>query len=115
MGSASGHTGWARATARMLAIAPRTTQLGIHNVFRRRTRALLTLLALSISGAAFLSVQSASTLLNSAITHVFDNYNFQVLVEFSKPQPYPLVHRLIAGVPGVCQTESFSQTPVTTR
>jgi len=105
---------WTWLAARALGFLPGTVQLGVGGLFRRRTRALLTISALALTGAAFLSIQTTTTSWNSALADVFGSYHADVFATFDSPQPGGAVQPLLAGVPGVARTEPLSQTPVQT-
>jgi putative ABC transport system permease protein len=113
-GGRRGHA-WAALVARTLRFLPGTTQLGARGLFRRRTRALLTIAALAITGAAFLSIQTTTSSWNAAVTDIFGSYHADVFARFDSPQPYGSIQPLLAGVPGVVRTEPLSQTSVHTK
>jgi putative ABC transport system permease protein len=106
--------GWASAIGRIFAFVPQTVQLGMRSLFRRRTRALLTLLALTISAAAFLAVQTSAYAFGQTLTGVFDTYHADVFAAVSQPVSYNTVQQTLATVPGVSRTEPLAQAVVTT-
>lgn len=113
---ASRHGGaWSRAIASVFGFLPQTVQLGTRNLFRRRTRALLTLLALAVSGAAFLAVQTTSASFNNVLDQVFANYHADVWADLTNPQPLDKVQPLVTGIPGVNQVDPGSFSNVTTK
>src|SRR5260221_6150914 len=57
-----------------------TTWLGLRGVFRRCGRALLTLLTLTLAGATFLTVQTASASTNQMIADITANSHYDVKV-----------------------------------
>ncbi len=107
--------GWARALGRSFGFIPQTIQIGVRNLFRKRTRAVLTLLALTISGAAFLSVQTTTYSLNTLLSQIFDTYHADVFVGFPNPQPYSKLQQLLATMPGLAQSEPFFQDGIQTQ
>jgi len=107
--------GWSRLIRTGLGFLPQAAQLGLRSLFRRRARALLTVSALAISGAAFLAVQTTTSSWNAVLSDVFASYHADVFATMNNPQPYSSVQPLLANVPGVAHTEPLSQTPVTTR
>jgi putative ABC transport system permease protein len=113
-GKQRGH-GWSRAVGRIASVLPETVQLGARSLFRKRTRAVLTLLALSISGAAFLCVQTTSDSFNSTLNQIFSAYHADVLAVLNTPQSYNEVQAELASVPGVDKTEPLFQDSVDTQ
>ena len=107
--------GWSRLIRTWFGFLPQAAQLGLRSLFRRRARALLTVSALAISGAAFLAVQTTTSSWNAVLSDVFASYRADVFAAMNNPQPYSSVRPLLAKVPGVAHTEPLSQTPVTTR
>ena len=65
-----------------------TVWLGLRGVFRKRWRAALTLLTLTLAGVSFLVVQTASTSVASTVRSV--NANIAADVEIDNEQPLPL-------------------------
>lgn len=113
---ASRHGGaWSRAVALLFGFLPQTVQFGARNVFRRRVRAVLTVIALAISGAAFLAVQTTSASFDNVLKLVFDNYHADVWASLSNPQPLDKVQPLVASVPGVNQVDPGSFSTVQTK
>jgi putative ABC transport system permease protein len=108
-------SGWARGIGRVFAFFPQTIQLGTRSLFRKRTRAMLTLIALMISGAAFLCVQTTTYSFNSLLNQVFSTYHADVFVGFPNPQPYRKVNQVLASVPGVAASEPGFQEQVQTQ
>jgi putative ABC transport system permease protein len=107
--------GWSSLIRTGFGFLPQAAQLGLRSLFRRRARALLTVSALAISGAAFLAVQTTTSSWNAVLSDVFASYRADVFAAMNNPQPYSSVRPLLANVPGVAHTEPLSQTPVTTR
>ena len=64
---------------------PFTASLGMRNTFRNRKRAWLTLLTLSVAGAAFMTVQATSASLNRTVDELANTYRADVFVEFDLP------------------------------
>ncbi len=100
---ASGRGIWLRVVSGAFGFLPQTIRLGTRNLFRRRTRAFLTLLALAVSGAAFLAVQTTSAAFNSVLDQAFATYRADVWAMLSDPQPLEKLKPLVAQVPGVDQ------------
>ncbi len=62
-----------------------TVWLGLRGVFRKRWRAALTLLTLTLAGASFLVVQTASASVNQTVSSVYANIAADVEVGTSQP------------------------------
>jgi putative ABC transport system permease protein len=107
--------GWARATGKAFVIFPQAVQLGIRSLFRKRTRTLLTLMTLTIAGAAFLAVQTASYSFNTLLDRVYATYRFDVMVSTPQAQPFRNFQQVLSTVPGVSRIEKLSQDQVPTR
>jgi putative ABC transport system permease protein len=104
---------WSAAVRAILGFLPQTVQVGLRGLFRRRTRALLTVSALAVTGAAFLAVQTTTTSWNAALGDVFTGYD--VYANLDNPQPYGAVQPELAAVPGVGRMEPISETSVKTQ
>ena len=61
-----------------LGLLSQTTWLGLRSVFRRRGRAMLTLLTLTLAGATFLTVQCASASTNRMIADITGSSHYDV-------------------------------------
>jgi putative ABC transport system permease protein len=112
---ASGGSAWSRFAGRVFGFVPQTVQLGARSLFRKRTRAALTLLALAISGAAFLAVQTTAYSFNSFLGELFGQYDADVFVNISGAASYNQIQGALATVPGIGRTERFSQALVQTQ
>ena len=84
-----------------------TTWLGLRGVFRKRWRAALTLLTLTLAGATFLVVQTASAATNQNITDAYAGYSYDVSAELYT-QNSPLVAQ-ISALPNVQRVELFRE------
>lgn len=85
---------------------PQTAWLGMRGIFRKRSRAVLTLLALTLSGTAFLSVQVTTYSFDQFLNKLLDTYHLNAQVS-TNPQPYDHVKALMKTVPNVGQIERF--------
>jgi putative ABC transport system permease protein len=106
---------WTRRIGRAFGVLPQTVQLGARSLFRKPTRAMLTLLALTIAGAAFLSVQTTSYSLNAFLNEVDTTYHFDIFASLDTPQSYSQVQQVLASVPGMAASEPLFQDGVQTR
>src|SRR5712692_8297712 len=70
----------ARLTPRRTGVS-QTTWLGLRGVFRKRWRAALTLLTLTLAGTTFLVVQTATAATNQTTTNAFAPYHYDVLAQ----------------------------------
>ncbi|HEU0001857.1 MAG TPA: FtsX-like permease family protein [Ktedonobacteraceae bacterium] len=100
--------------AQRMAWIPQTTRLGMRSMFRKRTRAILTLLALTISGIAFLSVSATSASYTAGLGQLTDTYHQDALVA-TQPQPYDQLKAQILSVPNVARVERFDDLFVKTQ
>lgn len=112
---AQGTQGWWSAfTRRSFALFPQTMQFGIRSMFRKRTRTILTLVTLSIAGAAFLAVQTTSYSFNTFLDQIFTTYSLNVKVILPTAVPYAKVQETLANVSGIKQMEPLMQSQVKT-
>lgn len=100
---------------RVFAFIPQTMQLGACSLFRKRTRALLTLIALTISAAAFLCVQTTTYSFNTVLNQVFSTFHTDIFVDFPDAQPYQNVQQVLAAVPGIADSEPLIQRDIQTQ
>lgn len=92
-----------------------TTRLGLRGVFRRRGRVALTLLALTLSATAFLAVQTTTYAVDSFGRQIFVQYNADIFLSLSSPQPYAPLKAQLLSLPNVGRIERFEQDRVSTR
>lgn len=85
----------------------RPLMLSLRNTFRRKGRLVLTLVTLTLSGATFIGVLSvrASTMLT--IDDFARYWNYDVLINFTRPQRIERVEQEALRVPGVVAVESW--------
>jgi putative ABC transport system permease protein len=105
---------WARTAGRLFGFVAETAHLGARGLFRKRTRAALTLLALAVSGTAFLAVQTTSYSLDTELGQLFGQYRADVFVGLTQPVTYSRIQPVLAGIPGVALTERLEQYDVHT-
>jgi putative ABC transport system permease protein len=67
-----------RSSGEQMGLLSQTTWLGLRGVFRRRGRAILTLLTLALAGATFLTVQTTSASTNQMIADITANSHYDV-------------------------------------
>jgi putative ABC transport system permease protein len=86
--SAGSSTGWMAGLGRHPTWISQTVWMGLRGVFRKRWRAALTLLTLSLAAASFLVVQTASASVAHAVSSV--NANIAADIEVTTDQPLSL-------------------------
>jgi putative ABC transport system permease protein len=101
----SGQSG-ARLSQRLSRVS-QTTWLGLRGVFRKRARAALTLLTLTLAGTTFLVVQTTTAATNQTIADAFAPYHYDVLAEIYA-QNAPLVSE-ISALPNVGRVERYRE------
>ncbi len=106
---------WGRAIGSVFGFIPQTVQLGVRSLFRKRTRAALTLTTLIIAGTAFLAVQTTTYSFGTFLDQLFTTYHFDVLVAVPSPQPYAKLQQVLSTVPGVARTEPLQWNDVQTQ
>lgn len=109
--SAGGSRG---ALAPRLTWVPQTLWLSLRTIFRKRGRAIRTLLALTLSATAFLSIQTTTYAFNTGVDQLTSAYNFDASVGIN-PQPYEKVRTQLLNLPNVATVERWQsqlmQTP----
>jgi putative ABC transport system permease protein len=96
-------------------VIPQTIQLGIRSLLRKRTRAILTLITLTIAGAAFLAVQTTTYSFGTFLDQVFRAYHFDVLVSVPDPEPYARLQQALSNVQGIGKVEPLIWSDVGTQ
>ena len=105
-GTSSAHGGKSESKmGRRLTWVPQTTWLGVRGVFRKRGRAILTLLALTLSATAFLAIQTTTYSYDQSIGKAFDVFNYDVQVNLASPRPFDQVRTRIMAIPNVGHVE----------
>lgn len=83
---------------------PQTVWLGVRTIFRKRWRAILTLLALIMAGSVFLAVQATTSSVNTTLNELFQMYSPDVIV-YTQPVPYNKFAHLLNGVNNIARIE----------
>ena len=86
---------------------PGSVLLSLRNTFRRKARLALTLFTLTLAGAIFITVFSVQASLHLALEEFSAYWNYDVLVEFSRPYRTEQISREIMRVPTVISVESW--------
>lgn len=92
-----------------------TSWLGLRGVFRKRWRAALTLMTLTLAGASFLVVQTATTSVTSTVGAVQANVSADMTVRFNDPATFGLIREQMQALPNMEQVERTGSTNVTTQ
>ncbi len=88
----------------------RPVMLSIRNTFRRKGRLALTLSALTLSGAVFISAYNIRASLFLTLDNIFAYQNYDVIFYFDEPYRIAKTERNIFNVPDVTRVESFQFT-----
>ncbi len=86
--------------------------LSLRNTFRSKGRLLLTLTTLTLASAIFVSVFSVRDSLFSTLDALLQSWNYDVMINFERPQRVVEVEQRALQVPGVVQTDVQIQLPV---
>jgi putative ABC transport system permease protein len=86
----------------------RPTLLSIRNTFRRKARLILTLAALTLGGAVFMSVFTLRASLVGTINETLDYFRYDVQVGLSQPARTPILVKTADQVPGVVAAEPWT-------
>lgn len=114
-GVSNGKKGTSRSRlGQRLTWVPQTAWLGMRGIFRKRGRVVLTLLALMLSGIAFLSVQITSNSFDQWLNQLLETYHLDATVN-TKPQPYDQIRTQIMAVPNVARVERLEDLSVKTQ
>ncbi len=89
---------------------PRPVMLSIRNTFRRKGRMALTLTALTLSGAVFISAYNIRASLLLTLDGIFAYRNYDVIFFFEQPYRTAKTERALTALPGVSRVESFHRT-----
>jgi putative ABC transport system permease protein len=95
---------------------PQTVWLGLRGVFRKRWRAALTLLTLTLAGASFLVVQTASASVAHAVASVNANLAADIEVDTAQPTSLAQLRSQLSMVGNIRRVERYGRgTDVMTR
>jgi putative ABC transport system permease protein len=81
--------------------------LSLRNVFRRRSRLILTLLTLTVAGANFITAMNVAASIDRAIATRFDATPYDIEVAFSQSYPPGEVEQVVSRVAGVEDVETW--------
>ncbi len=86
---------------------PRPTLLSIRNTFRRKSRLLLTLSALTLGAAVFMAVFSVRASLYKTLDDALAYFDYDVQVELAGPARADMLETEAGRVPGVADAETW--------
>lgn len=86
---------------------PRPMRISFRNAFRRRTRLVLTLIALVLGGGIFISVMNLWESFNRTIDDIGGYFLSDVNISFDRYHRYDKVDSIAKTVPGVIATEGW--------
>lgn len=92
-----------------------TSRLGLRGMFRKRWRAVLTLMTLTLAGASFLVVQTATTSVNSTVGAVRANVSADMRVTFNDAATFGQIGDQVKALPNVQRVERAGETNATTQ
>ncbi|MFN2225109.1 MAG: FtsX-like permease family protein, partial [Anaerolineae bacterium] len=87
---------------------PPSLLYAFRNIFRRKTRLLLTLLTLSMAGSVFITVLSVRASLFLTIESIADYWQQDLTVDLQRPTPRERIAEPLAAVPDVAHWEGWS-------
>lgn len=104
-----------RALAKRTLWVPQTVWLGLRGVFRKRSRALLTLLALALAGSVFLAIENATYAVTLQASKQYENYTFDVEASsLGVPLDAVAMQQRLLAIPGVERAERSGTTQIST-
>lgn len=92
---------------RQVVSLPRPLLLSLRNTFRRKGRLSLTLLTLTLASAIFIAVFSVRASMLYTLEEALQYWNYDLGVEFKRPQRIEQIEREALRVPGVIAAESW--------
>jgi putative ABC transport system permease protein len=87
---------------------PQIFLLAWRNLFRRKERLALTLAALSLSGALFITVASVRASLLYTLDNSFAYRNYDLQLDLGRPYRVDKIEREALNTPGIIKAESFN-------
>ena len=105
-GSATGPEGRLDRLLRRARFLPRTAQIGLRGVVRRRRRSLTTALQVALAVATLLAFLSLMTSVSNTVNQSWNSYRFDIQADSVSGQPFaPHAGTLIASIPGVAHVQ----------
>ncbi len=87
---------------------PRPLLISLRNIFRRKSRLMLTLFTLTMGGAIFIAVFNVRVTLHDYISQVGKYFAADVTLDFDEPYRLNKVEQEALNVPGVIRTEGWA-------
>ena len=109
-GVSGGRKGSARPVPALLNRVPQIAWLGVRSVFRRRSRAAFTLLALTFSATSFLAIQTTAYSFDIFLGRLFEQYGADLFVFTNRPQPADQIRAELLSTRNVTTVERFENT-----
>ncbi|GMQ93698.1 MAG: FtsX-like permease family protein [Acidimicrobiia bacterium] len=88
-----------------------TTTFGIRNAFRTRSRTVLTVLAISLGGAAFMVALNTGVAWDRAVETEFDARAYALAVQLDRAYPNQQLEQILADIPQISKLETWNQYP----
>ena len=105
-GSATGPEGRLDRLLRRARFLPRTTQIGLRGVTRRRRRSITTALQVSLAVATLLAFLSLAASVSNTVNQSWNSYRFNIYADSVSGQALPPhAGTLIASIPGVAHIQ----------
>jgi putative ABC transport system permease protein len=86
---------------------PRPAVLSLRNTFRRKARLLLTLATLTLGGVMYITVMGVGLSLNHMLDIVTNDFGFDVLMVFDRPERMEKIAQIAERVPNVGLSEGW--------
>jgi putative ABC transport system permease protein len=86
---------------------PRPALLSLRNTFRRKARVLLTLATLTLGGVMFITVMGVNLSLHQMLDVVLNDFGFNIMMAFDRPERTEKLVQIARTVPGVTQAEAW--------
>jgi putative ABC transport system permease protein len=84
---------------------PRPWLLAVRSSFRRRTRALLTVLTLAAAGTSFITAMTVLASMNESVDAKFKAVRYDVRIVFNRPYPLEQLQSAFSSFPGLSKAE----------
>ncbi|PRC91769.1 ABC transporter permease [Solimicrobium silvestre] len=84
-----------------------TLLFALRNVFRRRTRLILTLITLSVAGVFFMAALNVRASMIDTLDHLFATRQFDLTVNFVGMAPDDAVTRAVSNTAGITRAETW--------
>jgi putative ABC transport system permease protein len=105
-GSATGPEGRLDGLLRRARFLPRTAQIGLRSVTRRRRRSIATVLQVGLAVATLLAFLSLTTSVGNTVNESWNSYRYNISAGSTQSQALPQsAETLIASIPGVARVQ----------